>query len=323
MTYLIYGEDSFGVHEALRAIRTRYMGKIGTTNILHLDGTHTSANKLVAATGATPLLASHRLVIVSNLMLDTPLARHAGYIPVIEAIPETTVALFVEYGKPLRTSPLFGRLNRPKYTVVARHFSAQELRAWVEKVVRDGGETITHDALDLMIKLFPTDRWQIYNEIQKALLFAHASGSEINRSLLETLLKTSPLVNRYGVQDAIFFRSSRQMLGALSHLEEAEMIPVLAGLVGAVRTLLLVSAGPENASTHMLQAMGIHPYVGLRAQGALKHYKEGEIEALFYTLADVDFRVKSGEVDPRAALTHVALSLERSTGIEGRTMLRV
>jgi DNA polymerase-3 subunit delta len=309
VTYLIYGEDSFGVHEALRSIRTRYKGKFGTINIVHVDGAHTSAAELVGTTGATPLIASHRLVIITNLMLETPLARHKGYVPVVEAIPQTTVALFVEYGKPPRTSPLFEHLNRPKYTVVAHLFSTVELSAWIAKIVREGEETITQDALDLIIKLFPTDRWQIYNEIQKALLFAHATGAQIDRPLLETLLKTSPLVNRYGMQEAVFVRSSRSMLGALSHLEEAEMIPVLAGLIGAVRTLLLVNAGKENASAQALSEMGIHPYVGLRARGALKHYKEGEIEALFHTLAEIDFLVKSGEVEPRAALTQVALSL--------------
>lgn len=309
MTYLIYGEDSFGVHEAFASIRTRYKGKVGTTNIVHVDGAHTSTAELALTTGATPLLASHRLVIVTNLMLETPLARHAAYVPVVAAIPETTVALFVEYGKPPRTSPLFKYLNRPKYTVVAHPFSAAQLSAWVSKIVREGEKTITQDALDLMIKLFPTDRWQIMSEIQKALLFAHATGGEIDRRLIETLLKTSPLINRYGMQDAVFSRSSRSMLGALSYLEEAEMIPVLAGLIGAVRTLLLVGAGKENASAQALSEMGIHPYVGVRACGALKHYQEGEIEALFHTLAEIDFLVKSGEVEPRAALTQVALSL--------------
>jgi len=315
MVYILYGEDNFSIHQALSDIKEG-LGDAESLaiNTVNLDGEHLTLNELKHNCGASPFLASYRLVVVNGLLnrfepkkdRARPARRAAkkgdklgeweGLAAYIKELPPTAVLVLVE-GKLRKQNTLLAEVSS---LAKVREFSplkGGELTSWVKRGVAEKGGAIAPAAVKLLTQLIGGDLWAMGNELDKLLLYAQ--GRPISEDDVRQMVS-------YAHQDNIIFvlvdavlegqpQTAHQMLGRL-YREGASPGYILFMIT---RQLRLIIQAKESGTPAKL---GLAPYALSKTLKQAKLYGLERIKQVYDRLLQTDMDIKTGKYNDRLAL---------------------
>ena len=317
--YVFHGADEFTRAETLADFKRR----LGPPDAVDLNTTMFNGRTLTLADlrhacDAIPFLAEKRLVIVNNLLTRLVprkgkeasttqkefLAALADYLP---RLPDTTRLVFVE-DRPLPVRhPILQMAQQETWGYVKR-FDAPEARTlprWVEKRVRKHGGEIEPRAAAHLAAVVEDDLRLLDQEIVKLVTYTNAERA-IVREDVDAVVPYAQAAIVFDLVDALGRRDGRTAAQTLHRLLDAGEHPLglLAMIVRQFRLLIQVNELKAERATHrdIAQALNLHPFPARKLYNQATHFTAAQLETVYRHLLDTDVAIKSGEIDPEAAL---------------------
>ena len=317
--YVFHGADEFTRAETLADFKRR-LGPPDTVdlNTTVLNGRTLTLADLRHACEAIPFLAEKRLIIVNDLLTRLVprkgkevsvtqkefLAALADYLP---RLPDTTRLVFVE-GKPLPARhPILQLIEREAWGYVKRFDApkARTLPRWIEKRVRKHGGEIEPRAAAHLAAVVDDDLRLLDQEIVKLVTYTNAERA-IVREDVDAVVPYAQAAIVFDLVDALGRRDGRTAAQTLHRLLDAGEHPLglLAMIVRQFRLLIQVNEQKAERATprDIAQALNLHPFPARKLYNQATHFTAAQLETVYRHLLDTDVAIKSGEIDPEAAL---------------------
>lgn len=305
MVFLFYGPNTFAARAKIQELITRYRQQSGDDfGLERFDGADAAAEDIVAAVTSMPFLASHRLVIVEDLLANKTAADKV--IPALERVPDSTVAVFYEPRADKRTK-LFKQLQERAQAAEFKELSPAQLSQWVRKTVAEAGGHIDTRTAQFLLSHVGHDQWRLYNEIQKLVVLHEDITTEAIRDMSEPTFQQT-IFSLTEACSAGRGRTAVQLYRGL-RANKAEPLYVLAMIGWQLRNLLIVKSAPTSNRQHIAKEARMSPFVVGRALAAARHADLHRLVHAYEAVAAADYKMKTGAVDDDALVEQVLLSV--------------
>jgi DNA polymerase-3 subunit delta len=336
MLYLLHGTDEFTRSEELGKLKQKLGDPtVVSLNTTVLDGRKMTLAALVQTCDALPFMAKRRLVIVENFWSrfepaegskskekppkapasDTALVK--GLLEYLPRLPETTGLVFVESRSLHKANPAFNAVpSDQKKTAYVKEFNPPEegeLGRWVERRMKAKGGEIMPQAAQELARFTGGDLRQLDQELDK--LWAHANFARpVSITDVHNLVNATQTDNVFALVDAIGLRQRERAMRVLHELLEAGAAPayLLTMIERQFRILLQVKDMQARgcSSAEMQKTLGIrHSFIIDKSVRQAQNFSMATLESIYGRLADVEQKIKTGEIEDLLALDLLVIEL--------------
>lgn len=317
MIYFFSGQNSFLSGQKVAEIKARFLAKNPTGSGLSvLEVEKGDKSSLLPAwqkaLGAQGLFFSKQLVIVRNFLMNGNAASHKEILEYLEkdkGILESQdkVMIFWEEGIAKEKEKLVQYLEKRAHKQKFEILSGFKLNEWIKEELkkRNPQVTISQGALMTLNVYVGNDNLRLTQEIAKLANFK--TEGEIAQGDVENLVHANVEANIFETIEALSGGDKKKAL-KLYHeqLEKGEdPFYVLSMYVYQFRNMLKIGeffyAGEQNNYT-LAKLAGLNPFVVQKALGQLRKTNLEKIKSIYQQLADLDLKLKTGEIDPKLAL---------------------
>ncbi|MCI0393716.1 MAG: DNA polymerase III subunit delta [Chloroflexi bacterium] len=306
MFYVFHGDDEHSQKETLAELQR----KLGDPAMLELntarfEGQGVSFSELRHACDSIPFLADKRLVIVANLLSQTPpfLDELLAYLP---DLPETTRLVFLE-SKTLPAAHPILKLAEKSGQGYAKAFArpeGSELERWIRQRVKTAGGHIAPQAVQLLALNAGNDLRLLDNEIEKLVLYK--GGETIEAQDVTLLCPYVAEASVFDLVDALGSRNGRTAAQLLHKktLEGADPFFLFSMFVRQFRLLIQVKELAEEGRrpAEIAKALAIRDFVAGKLHQQSQHFTLLQLEQIYAHLLEIDVAVKTGRTDMPTAL---------------------
>ncbi len=337
MLYLLHGTDEFTRSEELAKLKQ----KLGDPTVVSLNTTLLDGRKafglpaLIQACDALPFMAKRRLVIVEGFwsrfeppeggkakekqpkMPGSDTALIKGLLEYLPRLPETTGLVFVESRLLHAANPAFDAVpSDNKKIAYVKEFSPPEERKlghWVEQRMKAKGGEITPPAAQELARFVGGDLRQLDQELDK--LWAHANFQRpVSVADVHNLVNAKQTDSVFALVDAIGLRQREKAMRVLHELLEAGAAPpyLLSMIERQFRILLQVKDLQARgvAPSAMQKTLGIsHSFIIEKSLRQAQNFSMEALESIYGRLADVEQKIKTGEIEDLLALDLLVVEL--------------
>jgi len=309
MYYFLYGEDFYSLKKKINAIKEKFKKTDPSLlNIADLSGADLSENNFWTNVLAAPFLASKRLTIVSNFLLENKDDNFKkNLVRDLAKIPESSLVFFVEDGIPDRRGALFKALNKPGIFQKFDLPSSASVGALIDEKTGEAGIKISNDAKNTLILYVGSNLYRAENEITKLILYTQSQNQKnIEVSLVEGMVQPEKSAGIFDFVDAIGSRNQKSALINFHKLIEAgeNELYILSMIVYQFRIMLSVQGLLNNKipGSSIAKAASIHPFVVTKTINLLRKYSQADLVKKFIRLGETDFAIKSGQIDAKLSI---------------------
>ncbi len=192
-------------------------------------------------------------------------------------------------------------INNEEFNLLA----GARLEAWIKNEVVAQGGKIELAAIRKLAGAVGSDLWQMTNEINKLISF---SGQRlvISDQDIDKLVRAKIDSDVFKTIDAL---AARQKVAAFKFLyrnlaQGESEISLLGMLAYQFRNLVLVKSQLERGVPFysLQKKIKMHPFVLRKTFEQSKNFSFAVLKKIYERLAEIDLAIKSGQVEPRAAL---------------------
>lgn len=320
----LYGPDSFRSRQKLKRIIEKYKAKHKSgLNFLKFDLKETGLDDLKRVIKNRPMFAEKKLIVIENLFCLTPDNQQE----IIEYFKgeglekdQEVVLVVYEESVPDKRSQAFKFLTAKN--VLFQEFGNLEgirLENWIKKEVESRGGNINRQAIQELTVCLSGDLWRMSNEIDKLVAFkdAEAMGREMGREIkkedVTLLIKAKISANIFQTIDALAQRNKKNALKLLyQHFEEGEnAIYILTMFAYQFRNLLIIKELIEKGVPYpeLAQRTKIHPFVIKKSFQQIKNFSLEGLKKIYLRIEDLDLAIKTGRIEPKAALEMLVMEI--------------
>jgi DNA polymerase III subunit delta len=305
MTLFLHGPNGYAIRQQLRQMISAYVAKAGSTlGLERIDGASVRVSDLMAAVAASPFMASSRLVIIEGLVANKAVGAQAEAI--LAAVPESTVAVFVEGMADQRTKA-YRALQKADKVVKYDLVTGPRLHSWIAAEVKRLGGSMERAASEELVLRCGDDQWRLSQEINKLVNFEPQITVAQVRDMVSATVERSifDLVEKISAgkgADAI------AIYGALLRQKEPE-IKILVMIQWHLRNLLLAKMAPNMSPQELAKATGMSPYVAGKMMTAQGRVDGQQLAAGYLRAAECEYAIKTGSVRADTAIEQLIWSL--------------
>lgn len=309
MYYLFFGQNFYSIKNKLKAIKEKFLkADPSALNLSELSGATLSAGDFWSAALAAPFLASKRLIIVKNLLLESKDDDFKkDLIKNLAKIPETSLVFFIEDGNPDKRGALFKTLNRPG---IAQNFelpTPNTIGNLIDEKIKENDIKISSEARNKFILYVGSDLYRAENEIMKLVLYSkHENIKTIEAKLVEEMVRPESSAGIFDFIDAVGAKNHKKAVSLLNELIEAGQneLYILSMVVYQFRNMLAISSYLDRhvSTGEMAKVAKIHPFVVQKTIGVLRKYSKETLASNYIKLGNTDFAIKTGQIDPKLSI---------------------
>jgi len=306
MTIFFYGPNTYELKQQVQQMTEAYVAKAGSDfGLERLDGSTIKPHELAGALQASPFLANSRLVIVDGLALNKAISDKLAKL--MESVPKTTVAVFVDREVDQRTS-VFKQLSKADKVVKFEPLSGPKLSAWVRTEIESLGGSAESAAVRELVDIVGEDQWRLGSEINKLVNYDTVVTIKTVRALVASSVEQSI----FDLVEAMTAgRTAAALAGFRTLIQQRESeIYLLTMVQWQLRNLLLAKSAPAQMSPQELaKAAGMSPYVAGKMAAAQGRMSEKSLRLAYASAADCEFDIKSGRVKAEVAVEQLIYSV--------------
>jgi len=287
MFYILHGPDDFSLREELGRIKDGLGDREAlASNTTFFEGKQVGLHQLMDACMALPFLGTHRLIIVEGLLSRTSSSA------LIDREVNKSAALFKGLAPLAQVKEFPLRRGR-------------ELREWIKGRVRQGGGTISSDAVNVLASMVGENLWVLASEIEKLLVYT--AGRPIDQQDVEEVVSYARESNVFAMVDAIIEGRSAKAASLLHlSLEEGAAPPYLLFMITRQLRLLVQS---KELSLQRCRRADIKSRLGISKDFILdkaleqgRNYSMERLEHVYRQLLETDRAIKRGVMKGEMAL---------------------
>jgi DNA polymerase III subunit delta len=325
--YLVIGEDHHRATAVVKALREAALegGTPGLNDDTLVAG-EASVDAVLAAARTLPMLARRRLVLVRSLDrweeksgsdgndknekgAASPLDRLADF----AKNPAPSTVLILVATKLDSRRRLVAAAKKADFWVSCEPLGRNELAPWIERAVRDRGNTIDPGVADLILELSGPELSLVEDAVERLCLFVGEKAAVTEDAVAECLVRLRP-ATVWELVGAVGRRDVGAALAALDSVYDPQDrgLRLLGVLAWSTRQLLkfesAIRAGhPPQEATRLA---GAPPFKARELGDQVRRIPRPELERWLETLAAVDLALKGGSKrQPTAVLEHAIIGL--------------
>lgn len=312
MIITIFGEDSFRSRKFLREQIEEFKKKRDPSglNVVIIDGKNESSEKIFQEITSSPFLAERKMVVIKNILSSKD---EKVFDRVKEAIqkktfPEVNVIVFFQeedVGKSKIVAELFDLLKKEKFVYEINFLSEKELRAWVEKEIKNRGGKINFSALGLLLKIGGNDSWLLNSLIDQ--LIAYKSGAEITIEDVNLFVEEKIDDNIFALAEAVAYGEKTKALKMINEQRKNDVDEsyLFAMILRQFRILTqaknILAKNPGMSAEDVAKVIKQKPFV-IKKVWSLMSKDEKWFARVYELMLDMDLKVKSGISDQETLL---------------------
>ncbi|MBD3917910.1 DNA polymerase III subunit delta [Paenibacillus sp. PR3] len=321
--YVAYGSDRYRMEQFSSMLADKLFNREERElGIVKFDTSETAIEEAAAEAETLPFFVDKKLIIIRDASVLAAAGagtkegkiehRAERMLEYIEQPMESTIVLFMVYADKLdERRKLVKRLKEQGALVSFNELDGPELRRWVTRRAAEQGRTMKDDAAELLVTRTGTRLQQLAQETDKLCLYA-GEGGTIDVTSVELLTASTVEEDVFSLIDAIASMQKDKALNLYRDLllRREEPIKIAALLASQLRLMLQVKElsaqqySPQQIASHL----SIHPFrVKLAAEKSSRLSTQRLGDSLS-ELAELDYRMKTGQVDKTLGLELFLLS---------------
>lgn len=185
-----------------------------------------------------------------------------------------------------------------------------QMNKWVEQISKAKKVNLKTDQINYIVSRLSTNKWQILNEINKLKLYLEAEKKDtLELNELEQILGFNVNGDIWKFLDFFGNKKKKEMILEFEKINKYESnIQYLIAMIGRELNLLFkVLYGKEQNLDS--KAFGLHPFVLQKTLSKAKNFTKDEVIGLVKKLTELDFKIKSGDIDEVTALSLYLIKL--------------
>lgn len=304
--YLLFGEESFLVHQFKDNMKNALIRKGDNMNVAFYEGASFSIDELSDFTDTMPFLAERRVVFVDDsMMVACEDKRGEALAEYIKNMPDTACIVMCEQ-KVDKRSKLYKTIDKEGRAIEFERLKTDTLYKWIGKRLKDEGVMITKEAAELFVKCSGDDMQILSRELEKLICYV-CPEKKIYPEDVRAICTVQ-------ISDRVF-----DMINAVAEHNRGEALRLYDDLL-ALKTpplkilALLSSQFNKLYQVWLLKRDGLGPdaissAVGLRAGYITKLYMQRSaafggtrLKEAVFECVDLEERVKKGMMNDRMAV---------------------
>ena len=303
-SYLFLGEEMLFHEELLGEALNKILDPADREfNFLKLYAPATESQALISTLETPPFFGNARVVYLVNLEQANAELEEA----VLKGITHLAdgVYFFVAVTKLDGRKKNHQELQKRISVVDCSKISAPDLPNWIKQRSEKMGLHFTATQIRMLAQRLGPDLLRIRTELEKILTFCGKPG-QISDGNLEALIPNEPESDIFGLIDAVAQRNPKLGLPRLEVLLNAgeNELKILATLARQFRNITAANAARSQGLTPKILAgmLGINPYVAEKSFLQSGQFNLVELQKIHYRLLLADYRIKTGQREPRLEL---------------------
>jgi DNA polymerase-3 subunit delta len=308
MVIFIYGEDTYRLRRKLAEIIGHYKktNKTGL-NLIYPDfskeGPSSVLKDLEDSINQISMFKEKKMAVLIN-----PFSNAAFKEEFLEEgdrfVKSDDIILFCQEGKIDERNALFKFLKKSAKCQEFQLFSGLKLKNWIKKEFEKYGKKVSPDIIDILVEFVGNDLWAMDNEIKKLTSFK--KNGAITKEDVKKLVRPRIETDIFETIDAIAAKNKKRALELLNgHLEKGDSpLYLLAMICYQFRNLLIIKDLTEKrvAFYDITRKSGLHPFVVKKSYGLAQKFAFLELKKIYQKIFQVDLDIKTGKIQPEAAL---------------------
>lgn len=318
--YILHGDDELRLQAEIERLRAQ-LGDEAGLNVTMFEGENANVPEIINAASSIPFLAECRLVIVRGLLAHvtrkgtSESSRQAAdrlYDALLQ-LPAWARLVLVER-EPLPDTNRFVKLAREHPSGFVRAFTVpSDTTDWiVKRAASEYGAEIERAAARALAQVTGKDLVRADNELAKLVCYVNGERpiSEADVDLLTPYLAE---VKIFDMVDAMAEGRSEQALRELHRLlgpQDEDPFGVMGMIVRQFRLLLLAKEHGRRVGLETVLGTKSE-FVAKKVERQARFFSLAQLEEIYRTLQDYDYRVKTGEIKIELALDLIVASIAR------------
>lgn len=311
----MHGEEPFLIHEKVNIWKKEFEKKYGgDINIEELSSEEISPQNIMDAMNAAPFLSEKRLVLVKNFLSEKKADEQKVLAEKLEEVPDSTVLIFYEIGKPDKRLTLFKHLQKIATIHEFQPLKGTALSQWIINEAAKKGGRISILTASYLAEHVGSNLWQLSHEIEKLSLYCEKR--EIQKPDIDLLTRTSADISIFKLTDQIGRRQTKEALKTLHGLlENGNELPYIFAMIARQFRLLiqikdLLRKGFQKQQ--IANRMKLHPFVVTNTMSQARNFEAENLKRAHQKLLELDTKFKTGKVHYLAtAKNHYLLQIEK------------
>ncbi len=321
--YIFYGTESYLIQEEINKLTKSLITlEDREFNIITYDLATTPIKEIIQEAEMPPFISNHKLIIAKNAYLFTGQK-------INKAIEHNTNALELYLAQPVDYSTIIFRVDYPKLderkkivklikektTVKAfLPLSNMVLVEWVKKKTELANSNITETAAKLLIHTVGNNLQILSQEISKMAIYVGENGlidDDVVTLLTTRLLENNIFLLIELVANLKIDQAFQIFYDLLKNKEEP--VKILALLAKQFRIMLIAKESSRlgYSEKQIASQMVIHPYAAKICLQQAEKFTEKQLRNILSRLAEVDYEIKSGQMDNILAIEMFMLYLRK------------
>ena len=309
--YLFYGNDLYIIKSKTNKIITKY--NLDEFNITTYDMDEVHLDNALNDATTIPFMAEKKLVIIKNAFflsstkpkkaLDHNVDALHRYIE--NPVNETILVIQAPYDKLDERKAITKFIKKHAIVELCAPLKDQDLRGWVKRQLGKNGIGIDTDALNELLKRVENNTEVLVTETQKLMLYAEGMN-KVNLDTVKKVITKNVEDNVYEITNMLLANNPGKALEIYNDLvmHSEDPLRILGILVNKYReilhTKLLIAAGKDKSdiATYFNATSGRAYYIMKNA----KTVGTEDVKRHLRTLEDIDYKIKSGQLDKKIGL---------------------
>ncbi|WP_276356311.1 DNA polymerase III subunit delta [Cohnella caldifontis] len=312
--YVIYGTETYMMNDFAERLTERVAEpEHRDMAIVRFDTAETPLDDILDEAETLPFLVPRKLVLVRDSVLfasgkESSKIEHrperlAAY---LQQPMDTTVLVFsVPHEKLDERKKLVKAAKSQDAAVSFAPLSAEELLQWVVRRGEKQGRRWAPDAAEELLRRAGTDMSVLAAETDKLCLHA-GEGGTITAASVSELVPAAAEQNVFKLTEELASLRTEKVLALYYDLlkQREEPIKLVSLLVRQFRNMLYVKelGGQGYSPQQMAGQLGLHPYAVKITSEQARKFSVDRLAKLLSDLADLDYAMKTGQVDKTLGL---------------------
>lgn len=309
MVYLIYGEQYPTIKKKLKLLKKQILGEyVDEFSYVSLSGRTSPVQDIVFEATKPSLFSPSKMIVVTEPYFLTTarekvdIEKHQDYEVLKKYLSNPSDCcdlVFVLEGSNInKKGELYKLIEKHGKIEEVEQMSQQQFASVAGQYFIKANVKIAQDALDELVFRCGLDLSKFLMEANKLCLYT----SNIKLEDVEALVSLKPEQNAFAIAENLMkgnYKNALKIYYDLRILKE-EPVRLIALMASQFRILTRVGFLLENGGNKesIAKEMGIHPYRVTLAISNLNLLPYTKAQMILEKLYDLDYRIKSGQVDP-------------------------
>ncbi len=318
--YTVLGEQSVLCEKKIQEI-IKQQG-IESFDVISYDMRETTIQRAIFDLQTVAFLSNKKAIVIRNPIFltgkesKTDLPQDLeGFIKFLEnPVTDNVLIIYAPYEKLDERKKVVKLLRKQSEVFTFETYSEQSMKQWAEKKLRDEKIECDSRAVELLVKLTHAKIDVMVQEIEKIILyFLNQDRKYLDVSLVHLLVSRQLEDNVFLLTDAIIQQKIKEAYqiyeDLLTQNEEPFKILILIANQFRLMSQVIQLSKQGYREAEIAKTLNVHPYRIKLIHGQAYRYELDKIQGSLYQLAQIDYKIKTGDLKKELALEMFILNL--------------